>query len=245
MSNNTQQPVMFNRFDEVIFKPITNEIKKYKAIIFDDSIKERNQTTHFLVFEDSSILDVIKIDKSKIIKSDKQYTQTRKDPHLSPSMQEKINYSIGLSYPSDDPKQKNNNNNKLFMKITFEDNNNNNNTVVYMQNKINSQLLGDQKINLKPVHVNPKNKSIRLYENKHNQPVKVTPKILEIEQDMAEFNKTCEDGIAKLTAAWNAEVEMEYLKQKGDFDDTIFRFGRNKSSGRVGGIKSRRKSRRK
>jgi len=239
MNNNTQQPLMFYRFDEVIFKPITNEIKKYKAIIFDDSIKERNQTTHFLVFEDSSILDVIKIDKSKIIKSDKQYTQTRKDPHLSPSMQEKINYSIGLSYPSDDPKKKNN---KLFMKITFEDNNN---TVVYMQNKINSQILGDQKINLKPVHVNPKNKSIRLYENKHNQPVKVTPKIMEIEQDMAEFNKTCEDGIAKLTETWNAEVGMEYFKQNGDFNDTIFRLRRKKSSGRVGGIKSRRKSRRK
>jgi hypothetical protein len=242
-----KQPVMFERFDKVVFKPV-NSAQKYKAIINDDSIIEGkyNEITHFLEFEDSSIqnqiLKFFRIDKDKIIKSYHSYTIIYKERlNLSPSMQERINYSIGFRYNEEDTSKKNN---KLFMKITFDKYNKNNN-VVYMENKINSRILNDKKRSLKSVQTNPKNKSIRLYQNKPNQQVKVTPKIIEIEKNIEEFNTICEDMLPKLHDELNAEIEMEYLKQKGVFNETIRRLGHKKSSKSQGGIKSRRKLRRK
>ena len=191
------------------------------------------------------------MDDNIIRKIPNYYTIIGKDPNLSPSIKEKINYSIAVRYDEDDKRIKNNNE-KLFMIITFDDYKNNN--VVYMQNKINSRILGDRKRNLKSVRPNPKNKSFRLHENKPDQQVKVTDEIIKIEQDIEDLNYKCEDGIAKLNETLNAEIGMEYLKQKGLFDNTIFRLGHKKSSKhnfskkrtkRVGGIKSRRKLRRK
>jgi len=252
------QPIMFKRFDHVIFKPVnpysdSEKPQKYKAIIFNNSQEDNksHEITHFLEFENSSILRFFKMDESKIRKSYYYYTKLGNDSNISPSIKERINYSIGVRYDEDD-KRKNNNNNKLFMIITFNDYKNNN--VVYKQNKINSQILGDQKRNLKSVRPNPKNKSFRLHENKHDQQVKVTDEIIKIEQDIEDLNYKCEDGIAKLNETLNAEIGMEYLKQKGLFDNTIFRLGHKKSSKNtflkrraksVGGIKTRRKSRRK
>ena len=99
-----------------------------------------------------------------------------------------------------------------------------------MQNKINSKMLQNKKTSLKSVRSNPKNKSIRLYENKHNQPVKVTPKIIEIEKKIEEFNTICEDVIPKLHEELNAEIEYQYGLQKGWFANTIRRLGHKKSS---------------
>lgn len=253
MSNNTEfkQPyVMFERFDNVIFKPVnpfSETTKKYEATIFKDSEKNNNQIIHYLKFKSSSIKNGFNIDDTKIRKSDNNYTNVNKYPNLSPSMKDSINYSIGLRYP-EDPR----NNNELFMKITFEDYKNNN--VVYMQNKINSKIL--QNVSLKSVNSNlkNKNKSIRLYQNKHNQPVKLTPSIIQIEKEMHDFHNKCEDGIVKLNEKLNAEIELQYGLQKGLFDNTIHRLGHKKSSKNtfskrraksVGGIKSCRKSRRK
>lgn len=163
-------------------------------------------------------------------------------------MKERINYSIGVRYDEDDKRIKNNNE-KLFMIITFKNYKNNN--VVYMQNKINSRILNDKKRSLKSVRSNPKNKSIRLYQNDHNKPVKVTKDIIRIEKEIDEFHNKCEDGIVKLNEQLNAEIEMEYFKKDGWFDNTIHRLGYKKPSKNtflkkaksLGGIKSRRKSR--
>jgi len=254
MSYNTEskQPVMFKKFDNVIFKPInpysdsdSETTQKYKAIIYYDSQEDKNnEITHFLRFDNSSILRFFKIDESKIRKSSNYYTNIRKDPNLSPSMKDRINYSIAVRYDEDDNRIKNNNENKLFMMITFDDYKNNN--VVYMEKKINSRMLSDKKRSLKSVRSNSKNKSIRLYQNKHNQPVKVTPSIIQIETEIDEFHNKCEDGIVKLNEKLNAEIELQYGLQNGWFDNTIQRLGHKKSSNKtlskrrtksVGGVK--------
>jgi hypothetical protein len=130
------------------------------------------------------------------------------------------------------------------MMITFDDYKNNN--VVYMEKKINSRMLSDKKRSLKSVRSNSKNKSIRLYQNKHNQPVKVTPSIIQIETEIDEFHNKCEDGIVKLNEKLNAEIELQYGLQNGWFDNTIQRLGHKKSSNKtlskrrtksVGGVK--------
>jgi len=236
MSYNTEskQPVMFKKFDNVIFKPInpysdSETTQKYKAIIYNDSQEDKNnEITHFLRFENSSILRFFKIDESKIRKSYNYYTNIRKDPNLSPSMKERINYSIAVRYDEDDKRIKNNDEKKLFMIITFDDYRNNN--VVYMQNKINSRMLSDNKRSLRSVRSNSKNKSIRLYQNKHNQPVNLTPSIIQIEKEMDDFHNKCEDGIVKLNEKLNAEIELQYGLQNGWFDNTIHRLGHKKSS---------------
>ena len=240
MNTEVEHPyIMFKKGNNVIFKPFnpySETLKKYDATIFKDSELDNSDIIHYLKFKDSSILNVIR-PKREIMKSDVHYTDTFRN--------DDIFYSVGFRYGTS-----NYDKNILFMRIKFNKNENNN--VVYMQNKINSRILNDKKRSLKTVRSNPKNKSIRLYQNKHNQPVKLTPSIIQIEKEIDEFHNKCEDGIVKLNEKLNAEIELQYGLQNGWFDNTIHRLGHKKSSKNtflkkkaksVGGIKSRRKLR--
>jgi len=229
--------MLFKKDNKVIFNPkkknpFSEISNKYDAIIFADSEIDNSDIIHYLKFKDSSILNVIR-PKRDIMKSNVHYTDTYRN--------ENDNISIGLRYGAD-----NYDKHILFMRIKFNKHENNN--VVYMQNKINSRILNDKKRSLKSVRSNRKNKSIRLYQNKHNQPVKLTPSIIQIEKEIDEFQTKCEDGIVKLNEKLNAEIELQYGLQNGWFDNTIQRLGHKKSSKNtfskrrtksLGGIKSR------
>jgi hypothetical protein len=220
--NNKQNAVLFRKGQKVVFQPVNpnfeddEPLKKYDATIFQDSDIDSSDLTHYLEF-DAKLPTPYSTHRA--INGD-GYTHIRKDNNLSPSIKERINYSISIKHDAK--------NNKLLMKINFDDYENNN--VVYMKKKINSRMLNDKKRSLKSVRSNPKNKSIRLYQNKHNQPVKITPSIIQIEKEIDEFHNKCEDGIVKLNEKLNAEIELQYGLQNGWFDNTIHRLGYKKSS---------------
>lgn len=226
--------VMFEKGDEVIFKPVTPNGKspmKFNATIFMNSKLETSSSSSYI-----RVIHYLKLNIDDFPNLEqyipiyfKPDTNVYKEIYPSrypDSIKKKIDYTIGLKISK-------NNNNELFMEITFNDydyTTSNNNIVYKKQQNITSIQLNSQRNKLKTVRSYPKNKSIRLYQNKHNQPVKVNKKILEIEKKMEDFNTNCEDGIVKLNEELNAEIELQYGKQQGWFDDTIYRLNHKTKS---------------
>ena len=176
MSNSKQEVVMFKKGDEVLFTPVPESNIKpmnFNATIFQNSELDNDyhSVIHYLKLSNNDVTNLKRYTVIPYIRPNGQFYTNDISPsvYLDESILIKINYSIAFKQTE----------NGLFMRITFY--NYINNKVVYKkQQNITSIQLNSQINKLKTVRSYPKNKSIRLYQNKHNQPVKVNKKILEI-----------------------------------------------------------------